>query len=955
MLNNRIKFEQILQIPIDNCGLLYFNYNDYALTKKNFYTCFLILLLAINNLLWSQERVIDIKTSQFSYAEKIYLQLSSTIFISDDVVWFKAIVTDVNHLSTDLSGILYVELIDFEERIIDQKVLKLKDGIASSSFQLNQQMLPGRYLIRAYTEWNKNFNEDFIYNQYIDIYASNEIVKKDEVITDITLTETLPNQFELTGNVYPSLIDPNYRGKLMVYIDMGTERDSIEIKKDNKYGYRFNYVLPENAVTAKIELKLNSVKQRNNNLGFTTPYRKTIVLDKNYLDLQFFPEGGKLVDGLISKVAFKALDYKNESVVISGHIVDQYDSIIVPFKTNTFGMGFTDFKPNKEKKYYGVVENSKGVLFRYKLPEVFDSGYVLRANNSKDYIRIAINSTILEPEDLVLKVQSRGITYHDINFTIKEGFADIAVEKDGLPEGIIKFTILHKNESPICERLIFNHKDKNKLEISAKTDLKTYRQRDRTVINLTTKGADSSKLSAHLSVLILNKEQLGNAYETQQNILSYFLLNSELRGAIEKPAYYFDEKNTFRYRDLDALMLTQGWRNYIYKDSPNKKVFKVKPEKSLVITGTVGEFFNSRKRPKKPIELTLMTFGKSQTILSQKIDSTGRFNFNLDDDYTDALEILIQSKSGKGKNKDYTINLDKRITPKIQYARQEHFRLADSIHTYVQRNRERKLVEQAFEEASGTITLDEVELSGYRLTPEREKMLELHGPPDLVIEDKELHKKIKKWSYGLFSVLMFNYPKEINVRRVGPNGGFLVAEVYGADFTFIIIDGIPVRITDYSSIASLPTEEIKSVEIIENPKNARKYIVDVFGDIRALDGLSTPSLSFINIYTYSKKGLYGVQKTSGLFKSTISGFSPKLEFYAPKHVDLNTADWKVPDLRSVLHWSPNIVTDLEGNAKVDYYNDDNIGEMLVIIEGITSDGKIGYHQMTYSVDKKLER
>lgn len=50
----------------------------------------------------------------------------------------------------------------------------------------------------------------------------------------------------------------------------------------------------------------------------------------------------------------------------------------------------------------------------------------------------------------------------------------------------------------------------------------------------------------------------------QENIRSYFLLSSELKGAIENPSFYFNEENKERYEAIDALMLTQGWRNYKY-------------------------------------------------------------------------------------------------------------------------------------------------------------------------------------------------------------------------------------------------------------------------------------------------------------------------------------------------------------------------------------------------------
>ncbi|WP_179021517.1 hypothetical protein [Winogradskyella forsetii] len=891
-------------------------------------------------------------TSQFSYVEKIYLQLSSTMVTSDELVWFKAIVTDVNHLPTQLSGILHVELIDFDERIVDQKLLKLENGIAESFFQLSSAMPSGRYLIRAYTEWNNNFNQDFISQQYIDVYAIGNVLKKDEAISNVTLTETESNQIELSASVYPELINPKFRGKLMLHLVTGTRSDTIEIKKDRQRGYYFNYLLPKNVVKAKMELKLDSVKLRNNNLGFLRTYSKTILINKDFLDVQFFPEGGKLVDGLLSKVAFKVLDYKNEGIVVLGHIVDQFDSIIVPIKTNPLGMGFTNLIAEKDRIYYGVIKSRQGVISKYKLPKVYEKGYVMRTIDTKDYFRTTVYTNFEQKDNLFLKVESRGITYHQVSLNMKENTVDLAFEKESLPEGVIKLTLLDIKKQPIAERLIYNYKQENRLEIKAKTHLKNYSQRDKTIININTKDIEDNALSTNLSVLVLNKEQLGTMHQNRQHILSYFLLSSELKGRIEQPMYYFDSKNEFRYRDLDALMLTQGWRNYIYQDSPEKKIFKIEPETQLLVSGTVGEFFNPKKRPKKPIELTLMAFGKSQQIYAQTVDSTGHFSFYLDDDYTNALEVLIQSKSGKGKKKDYTINIDKKVAPSIDYDKQVKLQLIDSINPYVQKNIERKQAEQAFEIANGTIALKEVKLSNYKLTPEREKMLEQHGPPDVVIEDKELHKKVKKWSFGLFSVLMFNYPDDIKIRRVGKNGGFLVAQAHGADFTFIIIDGIPVRIENYELIGSLPTEEIKSVEIIESPKNPRKYVSEVFGTPLVLEGAF---ISFINIYTYSKKGLFGVQKTPGLFKSTISAFTPKLEFYGPKHENLEASDWKIPDLRSVVHWAPIVKTDENGNAKIEYYNDDNIGDMLVIIEGITSEGKIGYYEITYSVDEKTER
>ena len=916
--------------------------------KKGF---LFFLCIFINLYAYSQIKKINIRHSKSAYAEKIYLQLNNTIFATDEIVWFKAIVTSANHVPTELSGVLHVEFIDFDEQVIDKKLLKLEKGIADSFFQLNEGLPTGRYLIRAYTEWNRNFSKDFVSRQYIDLYAPKKILETDEAIRDIVLTETASKQLELSGKVYPRIINPIYRGKLMLYLDMGTKVDSIEVEKD-KGIYSFNYLLPKDVAKAKMELKLDSIKLKNNKLGFLNTYSKTLVVDKAYLDLQFFPEGGKLVDGLTSVVAFKALDYKNKGKSVFGYIIDQNDSIITPFKSNNLGMGVVNLTVDMKKTYYGRVKTDNGAEYKYILPKIFSTGYVFTVKDTKNHIRIAINSNNSKQDSLYLKVQSRGVTYHDTKLRLKDNFVNLAVEKQSLPEGIIKFTVLNKNRQPVCERLVFNFKEESRVEITANTNLNSYSKRDKTIINLSTKNKDGSAISTNLSVLVINKAQLDIINNNQQNILSYFLLNSELRGSIEKPSFYFDKKNKFRYSDIDALLLTQGWRNYLYEDSQNTIQFKIEPEKALSVSGTVGEFFNSKKRPKKPIDLTMMTFGNPKKILTQKVDSTGHFNFQVGDSYVDELEFLIQSVNAKGKKKDYMINIDKKTPPKINYEKQEFLQLSDSIAPYLQKSIARKQSEESFKLASGAITLDEVKLDGYNLTPEREKIMELHGPPDIVIEDKELHEEVKDWSFGLFSVLQSSYPDDINIRRVGRGGGFLIAEAYGADFTFVLVDGILTRLDQYELLGSLPTKEIKSVEVLKNPKNWMQYYPELFPP---WPGPGIRTFSLISIYTYSKKGIYSVQKTSGISKNTISGFTPKREFYTPKYNDLIQEDLSIPDLRSVMHWTPNITTDLEGKAQVEFYNSDDTGDMLVIVEGITADGKIGYYKTSYTVDDKLDK
>ena len=109
--------------------------------------------------------------TKYSLAEKIYLQIDNTIYQTDATIWFKAVVSkSFDNSLSDLSGIIYVELIDFNETIIETKTLKLNQGTSSGSFDLQGSFKTGKYVLRAYTHWNRNFKDDFIFSQPIDVF-----------------------------------------------------------------------------------------------------------------------------------------------------------------------------------------------------------------------------------------------------------------------------------------------------------------------------------------------------------------------------------------------------------------------------------------------------------------------------------------------------------------------------------------------------------------------------------------------------------------------------------------------------------------------------------------------------------------------------------------------------------------------------------------------------------------
>ncbi|MGY5353694.1 hypothetical protein [Wenyingzhuangia sp. IMCC45467] len=910
---------------------------------KNRIIFFNLLLLTMIQT-YSQEKLLVKIESKNAYAEKIYLQPVSTIFTTDKTIWFKAIVTDLEHLPTKLSGVLHVDLIDFDENIIDSKLLKIENGITDGYFDLNEELPSGRYLIRAYTEWNKNFDKEFISQTYVDIYAPKEIKQEDLAIRDVVLQETENEQYQISAKAYPELLNPKFKGKLKMYIHTEETTDSLEVEKDKEDVYSFRYLLPKDAVKARLEFQLGSIRARNFDYKKFNSYSKTIAINKDYLDLQFFPEGGKLVNGLTSKLAFKALDYNNKGKQITGTIVDQNNNIIMPFQSNTLGMGVTFLTPALNKKYYAVVKGTDNVEYKYPLPEINKTGVVLNVKEVADFIVLSLETNQQNQEALHVKAQVRGVVYDEFEMLFKNNKVGAGIEKAKLPEGIVKFTITNLSNQIVAERLFFNYRENKRIKINTTLSKSKFKQRDKTAITINTKSIDST-IKTNLSVLVINKEQLGKENSLRSNILSYFLLNSELKGTIENPNAYFDIKNKRRKQDVDALLLTQGWSNYKYENTAFSTNFKFSPEKGLTISGRIKNQWFSKSKLKKPVELTAV-YGPLNVDI-QTIDSTGGFNIKLDDYYKDEFKVAMQTKDEKGKKKDYNIELASYKTPVINYKKTENVKLADSTILYVKENILRKQQEEKIKLAKGIIELEEVKLTGYNMTPARQIMKEKYGLPDLVIENEELLRKAPTWHYGITSVLNAVYPDEgIEVIYKDGNefefGGDEIS-LYGYDCTFVLIDGKPRRIP--IPLNTIPLEEIKSFELIKDPTFNGEDVWDVE------KGMCL-RVAIVNIYTYAGKGENYISRNKGIEKFNAKGFTPKREFYAPKHESLNPEDWNIPDLRSVVHWEPNVTTDEIGEAKVEYYNGDNTGEILIVVEGVNQKGRFGYYETSYQIREK---
>ncbi|MBD1393146.1 hypothetical protein [Mucilaginibacter glaciei] len=100
--------------------------------------------------------------------ESVYLQFDKNSYNIGDTVWFKGIITaGDDHQTSDLSNILYVELIDAQDSVIKRLTLYASRGLSNGDFPVLNDYVPAEYRIRAYTKYMLNYGPDFFFNKVI--------------------------------------------------------------------------------------------------------------------------------------------------------------------------------------------------------------------------------------------------------------------------------------------------------------------------------------------------------------------------------------------------------------------------------------------------------------------------------------------------------------------------------------------------------------------------------------------------------------------------------------------------------------------------------------------------------------------------------------------------------------------------------------------------------------------
>ncbi len=488
--------------------------------------------------------------------DRVYLHFDKPMYKPGETIWFSAYVRNgVDLKASKKSEILYAELIDPKGNVVTKHNLIARKGKANADFFIDKNALGGIYKVKAYTNWQKNenafFEKEFQVQKVVlpRLKMKLEFQRKaygpgDQVIAklDLNTLENMPlgdHECKYVAN----LDGQKLLGKKLTTDGTGTAYVKFDLPKE--------LTTNDGLVNVMIDYE-----------GKTESISRSIPITLGNIDLSFFPEGGDLVEGLETKVAFKALDEFGKPADIEGVVKNKNGKVVADFISYHNGMGAFDFEPRIGENYKVFITKPAGIEKAYELPEMMKRGWVLNVEHDDEDLKVIVNST--EDETMSLMCQIRGKDYFSREINVTRGSNEFMVPLKKFPVGVAQVTLFDSRDIERAERLVFVNKDKQ-MNIEIETNKDKYLPREKVKMTLKVTDERGLPIPANLSMAVVDDKLLSFADDKSSNLLSSLLLEQDIKTKVEEPQFYFDPKEEKAEQALDFLLMTDGWRRFTWE------------------------------------------------------------------------------------------------------------------------------------------------------------------------------------------------------------------------------------------------------------------------------------------------------------------------------------------------------------------------------------------------------
>ncbi|MBQ8365341.1 MAG: SEL1-like repeat protein [Bacteroidaceae bacterium] len=419
-------------------------------------------------------------------------------------------------------------------------------------------------------------------------------------------------------------------------------------------------------------------------------YDNKDVNRKGFNSLNFYPEGGHLVRGIESRVAYEVLGEKG--VDVNNEVVVYADGKeLLRTTPQHMGKGSFTLTPEEGVKYTAEVyinnDKGKGKKHKFKFPAIEKEGVAMAVKEAGDSIMFSIKNNYPAATELGFAVMHRS----SLGFYKRIQNCDtcFAIDKNGIYEGVCR-AVVFSGTTPLAERMFFvehdsllaNDRRSARLRVKANdSNITKFAPKAHAKVKLVIEREDSLPIedNAEFSVSVMDqagKQQTSWGY----NMYSYLLLGSEVKGYIPDAGQYFDRSNKKRKEHLDLVMLTNGWSAYDWEKLTAEEFTDiVDPEKGITLR---GKFYQRSRRiifnEFQPYQITPMPYTLVRMDIAYNPDTVVTSAFRLDENASFSIDLrefhgkriaalLPKTTIKHGDRINYRFVLDRYFSPRSQY------------------------------------------------------------------------------------------------------------------------------------------------------------------------------------------------------------------------------------------------------------------------------------------------
>ena len=825
--------------------------------------------------------------------EKVYLEFDNTAYFQGEVIWFKAFVTHATTLQRAPSKVLYVDLLTPNGQVLMRKKLKVVAGQADGAFALWDvgteqtrekygvlEYPSGFYEIRAYTQNMLDFSHEAIFSRVIPVYTK-----------------------------------PKREGD-------------------------FNHS------------KVLSVDEKK----LITDYRKGTDESDSKVNVAFYPEGGDLIAGLPCNVAFKATG--PDGLALNGAIVFQNR----PDTAYTLhdGMGLFSIVPDGSETVNFMSKDGKSTSFT--LPKALKSGYSMTAMPCTDSIlHVNISRTPDHiGEKTAISVTCRGDVVY-FRALEDDNSSELDIDCSDWPLGVCRMTLYNTEGRILSSRSLFHNNSEFKSPtISLSSDSLSGKPFGREIINLKLADKDGQPIRDRFCLSVRDAADYGTG--TSDNLQTNLLLSSDLRGYIHDPAWYLAADDAEHIEALNLLTLVQGWERYEWQYMTGQKQFteRHRIEDSLTINGWV--LSNSKREPVPDIDVYASVVPYDDKSLYGSFmyhtDTTGYFGYDMMDFYGKAkMKIHLRQKKRNGKTK-----YPKRIRIRLERGEKPDPRAIQKQEMDLSIVNSRKKAPDFTDDGLSPeirknlgIVLDDVDI------------IETNPIPFIDYNTftawKALEETESELDMGEYASDIWDYLEErgFNIIEDFTNGSgraeYSMAFGKGAAYPIHLYIHHNMKLANRNlfPVPEVPLlvdmVDVRSILVYDKPMYERDYkkLCPLEADYHSLRGEldwfipndstgSSTRYYLIDVQIKEEWQLMKIRDIRNLSvrETTFDGYSRPVEFYGPQYPE-GPIEGEI-DTRRTLYWNPNVITDDEGCARVEFYNNSFSTGFTINGAGITASG-----------------